>query len=58
MRIEIEFDTDSEPFFKAPYGEPARLVSAIALLINVGKAAGRLSDANGKDVGTWAVTEQ
>jgi hypothetical protein len=55
MRIEIEFDTDGEPFFKSPYGEPARIVREVAALISVGEEQGRLTADNGDALGTWTI---
>jgi hypothetical protein len=57
MRIEIEFDTKGEAFFKSPYGEPARIVRMVATLINAGDKQGGLTADDGTAIGMWRVTE-
>ena len=57
MRVEIEFDTAGEEFFKAPFGEPARLVHEVANQISVGERKGRLFGDGEDSIGTWAVIE-
>lgn len=57
MRIEIEFDTGGEAFFKHPLGEPSRLVYEVGTRIMLAEKQGRLTDISGNDVGTWAITD-
>lgn len=58
MRIEIEFDTDGAAFERSPCGEPARIIHSVAYQVHAGESEGRLSDADGNDVGTWAITDR